>query len=503
MRPALTVASNYGRFLVGMAAVAVVTPQAIAAVGIDRFGVWSLAAATCGFIALLELGIATTSMRFAAEAEGAADPLQRDAQLSTLLVAQLPLAIAMLLAGWLGAAPLAAAFGLGTGAAREFVNIVHLGATTAACVLPLALWRAALAARGYLHVSNLVDGVAIAFGACVSVVGLAQGLGVMALAWGAAATVLLPAPLLYVAVRKRVPDLGLSWRRASRQGWRQMRNFAGAAVSANSANLAAQRLEPVLVSAFLPLGAVGQYSVAARIAEYSLLLGRQLSSALTPMVARAHGAGDSNAVRVALLVGTRFQLALMLPFALLLAWHAPAVLHAWLGPTVTQAGVPLQLLCVAFGLASVAMNPAICLGMTGRHRLVAQAALGGAALRLLAGALMLGPFGLVGVGAAAIAVALAVDVGVVVVCACRHAGVPLRTFFTQAVAPALPGLLAAATVAAALERWHPPATLGEIFAQCLAAGIAFVALFVPFGVRGHFPPHSRTAGSPNLEVPVQ
>jgi O-antigen/teichoic acid export membrane protein len=409
----------------------------------------------------------------------------------------------MLLAGWLGAAPLAAAFGLGTAAAREFVNVVHLGATTAACALPLALWRAALAARGHLHVSNLVDGVAIAIGACVAVAGLAQGLGVMALACGAAATILLPAPLLFAAVRARVPDLRLSWRRASRHEWRQMRNFAAAAVSANSANLAAQRLEPVLVNAFLPLGAVGQYSVAARIAEYALLLGRQLSSALTPMVARAHGAGDADAVRVALLVGTRFQLALMLPFALLLAWHAPAILNAWLGPAAAQAGLPLQLLCAAFAVASAAMNPAICLGMTGRHRLVAQAALGGAALRLLAGALLLGPFGLVGVGAAAIAVALVVDLGVVVVCACRHAGVPLRTFFGQAVAPALPGLLAAATVAASLQRWHPPVTLGEILAQCLAAGVAFVALFVPFGLRGHFPRRSRTVDSPIQEVPVQ
>ena len=503
MRPALTIASNYGRFVVGMASVAVVTPKAIAAVGIERLGVWSLAAATCGVIALLELGIATTSMRFAAESEGAADRSRRDAQLSTLLMAQLPLALAMLVAGWLGAAPLAAAFGLGAETAREFVKVVHLGATAAACALPLALWRAALAARGHLHLSNLVDGVAIAVGACVSVAGLAQGLGVMALAWGAATTVLLPAPLLFVAVRSRVPDLGLSWRRASRREWREMRNFAAAAVSANSANLAAQRLEPVLVNAFLPLGAVGQYSVAARIAEYALLLGRQLSSALTPMVARAHGAGDTNAVRVALLVGTRFQLALMLPFALFLAWHAPAILHAWLGPTASEAGVPLQLLSVAFALASVAMNPAICLGMTGRHRLVAQAALGGAALRLLAGALLLGPFGLVGVGAAAIAVALAVDVGVVVVCACRHAGVPLRRFFSEAVAPALPGLLAAATVVAVLERWHSPVTLVEIFAQCLIAGAAFLALFVPFGLRGYFPPRSRAANPPTQEIPVQ
>lgn len=501
MRAVLTVASNYGRFLVGMASVAIVTPAAIDTVGIERFGLWALAAATCGFIALLELGIATTSMRYAAESEGAGDTAQRNARLATLLVAQLPLALAMLFAGWLVAAPLAAAFDLEPATRGEFVGAVRLGGTAAALALPLALWRAALAARHCLHLSNLIDAVAIAAGAGVSLAGLAHGLGVMALAAGAATTVLLPAPLLLVAVRRRVPDLDLSWRCANRAEWRAMRNFAGAAVSTNTANLAAQRLEPVIVNSFMPLGAVGQYSVAARIAEYALLLGRQLSSALTPLVARAHGAGDRSAIRDSLQLGTRFQVALMLPFALLVGWHAPAILDAWLGPSAVPAALPLRLLCVALSLAAVAMHPAICLGMTGRHRLVAQAALGGAALRLLAGAVLIGPFGLAGAGLAAIAVALAIDVGVVVTGACRHVGVPFSTFLRQTVAPALPGLLGAAAVTAVLERWHFPSTLAAVLMQSLAAGAVFVLLFLPFGLRGLLPARPAAARAP-FEEPI-
>ncbi|MFO1406414.1 MAG: oligosaccharide flippase family protein [Steroidobacteraceae bacterium] len=483
MRPAITVASNYGRFVVGMASVAIVTPRAIAAIGMQQFGVWSLASATCGFITLLELGIATTSMRFAAESEGAGERGRRDARLSTLLVAQLPIALAMMAAGWLGATPMARVFGLSGSAATEFTRIVHLGATVAAAVLPLSLWRAALAARGHLHLSNLADAGSIAAGAAVSLAGLAAGLGATALALGAGTTLLLPAPLLHAALRRRVPDLRLSWRHASLGEWRAMRNFAAAAVSSNGANLASQRLEPVLVNAYLPLGAVGQYSIAARIAEYAVLLGRQLSGALTPMVARAHGAGDAGTVRATLLTGTVFQMALVLPFALLLGWHAPAILHAWIGTSAEGAALPLRLLCVALALAALAMNPAICLGMTGRHRLVAHAALGGAALRLAAGALLLGPLGLAGVGLAAIASAAIVDVGVVVTRACRHVGIPLGAFFAQAVAPVLPGLLAAAAVSAALERWQPPLSLPAVFAQSAVAGAAFVALFVPCVLR--------------------
>ena len=70
---------------------------------------------------------------------------------------------------------------------------------------------------------------------------------------------------------------------------------------------------------------------------------------------------------------------------------------------------------------------------------------------------------------------------------------PVRAFFVQAVAPSLPGLLAAAVVTAALERWHAPTTLGAIFAHCVAASAAFVVAFAPFGLRGLRP--ARTAGS--------
>ena len=276
-----------------------------------------------------------------------------------------------------------------------------------------------------------------------------------------------------------------------------MRSFAGAAVSANTANLAAQRLEPVLVNVFLPLGSVGQYSIAARIAEYALLLGRQLSSALTPVVARAHGAGDRGSVRTTLVMGTRFQVALMFPCAMLLAWHAPALLHAWLGPTAVGTAVPLRLLCAALAGASIAMNPAICLGMTGQHRFVAQAALASAALRLAVGALLMHSLGLVGAGLAAIVAAFAVDVAFVVRRACRHVGVPIRRFVAEALLPTVPGLVAALATALLLDRWHAPDTLGAIFAQGSTAGLVFVVGFAICGI-----PRSAWRRAPVAAAPV-
>jgi O-antigen/teichoic acid export membrane protein len=496
MRPALTVVSNYGRFMVGIASVAIVTPRAIAALGIERFGLWSLAAAACGFIGLLELGVATTAMRFAAESEGAGDTARRNARLSTLLVAQLPLAAAMLVVGWFGARPLATVFGLSDAGVLEFVSVVRLGATAAALALPLTLWRAALAARGDLYIANFVDGAAIALGAMVSLQFLNRGLGVPALAIGSAVTVLLPAPLLWASLRLRIRDLQLSWSRASRAEWAQMRNFAGAAVSTNTANLAAQRLEPVLVNVFLPLGSVGQYSIAARIAEYALLLGRQLSSALTPIVARAHGAGDHRSIQSTLVMGTRFQVALMFPCALLLGWHAPTLLHAWLGSAATGTEVPLRLLCVALAAASIAMNPAICLGMTGQHRFVAKAALGGAGLRLAVGAALMPFLGLVGAGLGAIAAALLVDVALVVRRACQHVGVPLHRFVLEALLPTVPGLAAALATASLLEYLHAPSTLGALFGQCALAGGAFLVGFAIFGVPREMWRRSRLVASP-------
>jgi hypothetical protein len=133
-------------------------------------------------------------------------------------------------------------------------------------------------------------------------------------------------------------------------------------------------------------------------------------------------------------------------------------------------------------LAAVAMNPAICLGMTGQHRYVAQAALGGAGLRLALGAVLMSFLGLAGAGIAAIVAAIAVDIGCIVTRACRHLGVPIGTFLAQAIGPTLPGLLAAVATTVLLGAWHAPVTLGVIAAQGGAAMAAFVAAFAVTGL---------------------
>src|SRR5258708_3344738 len=81
---AVNAAGNYGRMLVQIASVAVLTPYVIARIGSDDFGLWSLVISTLGFLSLLDLGFGTGVVKYVAECYGSRDIQKRNRILSPL-----------------------------------------------------------------------------------------------------------------------------------------------------------------------------------------------------------------------------------------------------------------------------------------------------------------------------------------------------------------------------------------------------------------------------------
>lgn len=483
------VATNYLRFAVGMAVVFAVTPIAVRHLGAHGFGLWTLAVASIGLIGLLEAGIATTAVRFAGTAEGAGDVVARNRYLATLAAVAMPLGCLILGVAWIGAPSLASLLGLEPAEAATFTLLVRVGGAAVGLGLPAGIWRAALVARGDLPVTNLIEIIAVLAGAAVTVAGLTLGWGAAAMVAGFSVTTLAPA-LAYVPIAyRRCQSLSVSRQHASASTLREIRSFAGAATAANTANVAALRCEPMLVKAFLPITTVAHYSVAARIAEYLLLLGKQFSSALTPAIARAHGAGNPDAIRRVLLGGTGMLFALTALGASIAGLQAPDLLAVWLGQEFTDAAPALRWLLGAAVVSSLSMNAANALGMTGRHRLVAVSCTAAALLRLGGGALLLPRFGLEGPGIAAIIAAASLEIGLVLRRACRLFDIRALEFFRIALMPGLAGLVALWLAAAGLRGLIDTSGWGGIALQSALLTAAFAAVGIPLvgGLRLQLP----------------
>ncbi|UCC14679.1 MAG: flippase [Gammaproteobacteria bacterium] len=471
----VNIGSSYARFLVAIAAVVFVTPIIIERVGLEAYGIWALVLATVGLLGLMDFGLATSAVKFIAERTGDADRDGRNRVMCALFTVYTGISIALLLGvtvATLGG-PGESMFGETRGQA---VLLLAVGGSVAAGLF-LSLFRAALAGAGLMYLANVVEIMVTFLYVSLTLLFLGLDYGVPGLA--AALLMSSSAGAISLAIIARLRIEGLR-PRLTLMRWREVKgllSFSIWAFVANAAVLAILRMDPIIIKAFMPLSAVAVYAIAGRIAEYVLLLNKQFSNALMPLVSQAHGRGDEAVVERVLLDGSRYLMAIALPMLALLAFHAETLLLIWLGEDLRAATTPLRLLSVAVGFSIIQLNAANVLGMTGRHRFVAITMGASAALNLVVTIALIPAYGLVGAATATLITAGVVEMGVILPVACRHLGIKMRTFLHHALVPGMVGAVSATAVAAALATQSPPDSLtGLVIHGSTAVAVAMPAM---------------------------
>ena len=482
MRWIINIASNYLRVILGIGVMFFLIPYMVARLGVEMYGLWSLIFAVAGLFGLLDLGFATAAMKYVAELTASEDHEQRNEVLATLLgvygaLGALCLALVTILAG-----PASGWFVLSPNEARPFTIALWLIGTVVAINFPASLVKAILIGSGRMHLVNGIELVTTLVNAGLIVLFLELGFGLVGVAIATAATMLLgPLAMLPLAIRL-TPGLSVSPRLFSRGRVRELLGFSVYFFIANVAMLIILRIDPVVIKGFLTLGAVAIYAVAAKIAEYAYLLNKQFSNALMPLVSQSKGAGDEATVRRVLVDGTRFLLAIAVPFIALLFFYAEPFMLRWMGPEFAEAVPLLRILLVAVLLSCVQLNAANVLGMTGSHRFVAFAMGGSAAANLLLSILLIQFLGLTGVALGTLLATLAAEFLFVVPRACRGLGIKLREFLREAVWPILPALVPALGAAALMAWGRWPDTFGWILLQGAISAVIYYAVFYRLGL---------------------
>ncbi len=285
-----------------------------------------------------------------------------------------------------------------------------------------------------------------------------------------------PIVMLPLAIRL-TPGLSVSPRLFSRSRVRELLGFSVYFFIANVAVLIILRLDPVVIKMFLPLTAVAIYAVGAKIAEYTYLLNKQFSNALMPLVSQSKGAGDTATVRRILVDGTRFLLAIAVPFIVLLLFYAEPFVLLWMGEEFAESVPVLRILLLAMLFASVQLNAANVLGMTGQHRFVAFAMGGSALLNLVLSIILVQFYGLIGIALGTLFATLIVEFALVVPRACRDQGLPLAGFALKAVWPTLPALVPALGTAWLLAQWQPITGFVWIFLEGAVSALVYFVVF--------------------------
>jgi O-antigen/teichoic acid export membrane protein len=473
----INIATNYLRFAASMVAVFFMTPYVIGKLGLEQFGLWSLIYSLVGLFGLMDFGLATAAVKYVAEATGTNNQQGRNQTLATLLLIYVVIAVLCMTLVMVLATPVSSSFELADDQQQMFAPVLWLLGLAVSLNFPASLFKASMSGAGRMHIVNIFDLVMVLVNVSLTFVLLEAGYGMMGLAISTAVTLLGTSVAMIPLAYRLIPGFSVHWGLVSRQRIRPLLSFSMCAFMANIALLVTLRLDPIAIKMFLPLSAVALYAIAAKISEYVFLLNKQFSNALMPLVSQLHGRGDSASIGKLMLDGTRLLLAFALPAIGLLFYYATEFIELWLGSEFAASAYLLRILLVALLPATLQLNAANVLGMTGQHRFLAHCMLGSALLNILASIAGVAIFGLQGAAFGTLLAVLVIEAGLILPRAYAFIGVSATHFLRQTLVPALPALVPMYSLAWLLDRYLGTDNLGILIFKLLLCALVYLATF--------------------------
>ncbi|MCK6480856.1 MAG: oligosaccharide flippase family protein [Planctomycetes bacterium] len=458
------------------------------ALGEERYGLLTLVAVLVLLLALVEMGLRTTTTRFVAEAAVRGDAAAAREVLGSSTLIHLLAGAAVAVPFALLAGPVADLLGTGPALRGEAVALLRWMALFHVAGNLASGWTSTLVAlqrTGPLALSMVAGGAAQLAG---TVAAVRLGWGATALAAGFGAGTAVRAVLEAAGSGAALPGASVLPWHGTREGVRRLLATGRHLQLARVVDMVVFNLDQVLVTRFLGLGAGGVYRFASdlvlKVREAPLLL----STGIIPAATEVRDADGGGAIRRLYLRGTKYVAAAAAFLFAFLAAGAPRILAAAGGDAAGGGAAVMALLSAGvFFNVTAGVGTLVAVGLD-RADLQARAALltGGVSLLLVPAALLLGA----GSAGAAAGTAAALLIGAVAYARSLHRvlGIPdgeaLRSSFLPPLLPAagvaaaawllgagpLDGLLGGGRTGTALALALEGAVLGAAFAGALLLG---------------------------------
>jgi len=365
-------AANYVQQFATVAVFMVLTPYAARQLGTEQFGLWSLMWAMAGVLALADMGVSSAVVKFIADARGHSEPERIRHLAATFFWVQNVLALAVLLITAALLPFLAVIFEIPQAYQRIGAIVFAILGLRVASSMPFGLFAGLLVAYRKQGYASLVKAAGtIVYGVGTMLV-LRQFPTAVTLAICNISVHIAANILIIVLACRAVPEFSIAPRFFKRALVREISSFSGSAFMVQVSALLYTKVDTFIVQRFLSLASVAHYAVAMQTINRGALFCRQMSSALTPLVAEMKGANDPQAIRLVVRKGTKLNTALTTPLLGGLIWLAGDLIDSWMGPEFSTSVLPLRLLAAAAWIDAVSGISANVLTMTGHQKLMAR-----------------------------------------------------------------------------------------------------------------------------------
>ncbi|MDG1206025.1 MAG: polysaccharide biosynthesis C-terminal domain-containing protein [Pseudomonadales bacterium] len=459
--------SNYLRFFTALAVMAVLTPIIIQHIGVESYGTWVIVYALIGIVSLSDLGFATAAIKFLAEAQTNNNDLSRNQITGALVFVYAFLTLfcfsLVLLIYMLELTPRGDIFLL-------------LGAAST-IVIGTSVHRAALIANGQQHIVNWIAIAGTLLQALLTYELLQQGWDIEGVALSHFVGTSLQA-LCCVPIANRLARMTMDFSKIKEYG-KHIAKFSCWALIANTSVMIILRVDPLLIEQLASLEAVAVFAIALKIAEQALLLNKQFSNALLPLVSKIQGDALENARAELLVYSTRYLIVFAAPFLGLLAINGGDLIFLWVGADFVAASDSLSLLAIAALFSTMQFNAANINGMSGHPHWVGLSMLLSAIVKIVLSLYFISLYGIVGAAIGTLIASVTCEFTINVYKSCKITAVSIFTFFRRSL---LPGILCAIPCLYLASVDEVSASVLDLFVMNVLYGSAAVLLFVCFFV---------------------
>jgi O-antigen/teichoic acid export membrane protein len=327
-----------------------ITPFVLHTLGPERFGFWSLLNTIAGTAVLMDLGLGSAVTRFVAGSTGESQSGDRRGVLTTGALLAAGLALLWIMGGLLGRGALLAFARVLPGWRSEALAATGLSVVAAAVGLLALVPGAALTGVHRLDLVNRTAVAATLVQITASLALLAQGAGIVGLAWAlllANATTLLASLFL---LRRVAPALVLDIAAVSSARLLEQLRFSAALQVIALGVLLQFQLPKFVLARGAGLAAAGEYELAYRVAFAAWSLPSMLLPPLLPAFAEWTARDRWDDAWALYERAARYLLAIAMPIAALLAASAPALFRVWIGPGHGAAALSLIALATLLGI---------------------------------------------------------------------------------------------------------------------------------------------------------
>lgn len=478
-RPSLLVnaMSNWAALAANLLVGFLITPFIILKIGTDGFGIYDLVVIIIGYSGLLDLGVTSALMHYAARYAGQRDEESLKCVVNTALAGFAGLGLFVFAVASLGAGAIAAFFKVQPDNLEVFRTVLRLFGLSAGLTFPGTVLSVFMLAHERYVLSNTVKIVAATMRGFLSYKVLGMGMGLVGLSWVFVITSFTILLLNFTLVRLFIPSVRFGIRAVSLSTARDLFTFGFFTFIYKGGDILRFRMGQAVIKMFMGFEMVGLYGLGAMLFKNVMKVTIACSGVTHPRLSSLAGR-DMNVFRHAFLryaTVTSVFASIVGATAFLLA---PDFLRVWLPARISDGEVRLvtTITFILLGgfLPDVMTNVSINgLQAVRRHQFLAYQTAAEGVVNLCLAVIMVQIYGIVGIAMAAAIPALVTKIIIQPIYTSKILGVSWRQYFFRVLLRPVVVMSLAGLMVLILER-----TTGHLFDAKTYLGVAAKAVFV-------------------------